>query len=135
MRNRITIGVMTALAAVALGSAGAGVARAQDPILTPIVVSTVAPIVVKAVTPKHKDTAGLAKFEGFIMNANSVQVTVKAKGNDMAIKTFPLTATSSEQMLKLMDKGGYQYGDKVTIYYDPQTQQAVKIKGKPSKPL
>jgi hypothetical protein len=37
-------------------------------------------------------------------------------------------------MQKIVDKGGYQYGDKVTIYYNPSTMQAMKVKGKPSKP-
>jgi hypothetical protein len=38
-------------------------------------------------------------------------------------------------MQKIVDKGGYQYGDKVTVYYDPQSHTALKIKGKPSRPL
>jgi ribosomal protein L21E len=38
-------------------------------------------------------------------------------------------------MQQIVDKGGYQYGDKVTILYDPTTQKAMKIKGKPSKPV
>jgi len=38
-------------------------------------------------------------------------------------------------MQKIIDKGGYQYGDKVTVYYDPATRKAMKIKGKPSKSL
>ena len=38
-------------------------------------------------------------------------------------------------MQQIVDKGGYQYGDKVTIMYDPANLQAIKIKGKPSKPV
>jgi hypothetical protein len=38
-------------------------------------------------------------------------------------------------MQKIIDKGGYQYGDKVTVYYDPTTHQAVRVKGKASKPI
>jgi len=38
-------------------------------------------------------------------------------------------------MQQIIDKGGYQYGDKVTILYEPATLRAMKIKGKPSKPL
>lgn len=112
-------------------------AAAQDPILTPIIVSeaasTAAPIIVKAVTPKPKP--GVQKFQGYIVNANSVQVTVKARDNDMAIQTFPLSQTASTKMQKIVDNGGYQYGDKVTVYYDTQTHRALKFKGKPSRPL
>jgi len=110
-------------------------AGAQSPAtVVPIVVDTAAPIVVNAVKPKPKPT-GLGKFEGFVMNANNAQITVRAKGNDMAIRTFPLSQAMSVKMQKIVDKGGYQYGDKVTVYYNPATSQAIKFKGKPSKPV
>jgi hypothetical protein len=53
----------------------------------------------------------------------------------MAIRTFPLSQEASDKMQKIIDKGGYQYGDKVTVYYVPATSQAIKFKGKPSKPI
>jgi hypothetical protein len=110
-------------------------AAAQGPATVPIIVAeTAAPIIVAAVKPKPKNT-GLDKFEGFVMNANNAQITVRAKGNDMAIRTFPLSQAASDKMQKIIDKGGYQYGDKVTVYYVPATSQAIKFKGKPSKPI
>jgi len=110
-------------------------ARAQSPAtVVPIVVDTAAPIIVNAVKPKSK-TAGLGKFEGYVMNANIAQVTVRAKGNDMSIETFALSQQVSAKMQTIIDKGGYQYGDKITVYYDPTSKKALKIKGKPSKPL
>jgi hypothetical protein len=110
-------------------------AVAQGPATVPIIVAdTAVPIIIAAVKPKPKQT-GLDKFEGFVMNANNAQITVRAKGNDMAIRTFPLSQTASEKMQKIIDKGGYQYGDKVTVYYVPATSQAIKFKGKPSKPV
>jgi hypothetical protein len=110
-------------------------ARAQGPATVPIIVAeTAAPIIVGAVKPKPKPT-GLDKFEGFVMHANSAQITVRAKGNDLAIRTFPLSEAASAKMQKIIDKGGYQYGDKVTVYYVPATSQAIKFKGKPSKPI
>ena len=109
-------------------------AEAQDPVLTPIIVDTAVPIVVNTIKPKHKPT-GLAKFEGFVMHANIAQITARAKGNDLAILTFPLSQEASAKMQQIVDKGGYQYGDKVTIFYDPVTKKAINIKGKPSKPI
>src|SRR6266436_3402650 len=109
-------------------------ASAQAPVIVPIVVDTAVPIIVDAVKPKPKLT-GLDKFEGFVMHANNAQITVRAKGNDMAIRTFPLSQEASDKMQKIIDKGGYQYGDKVTVYYVPATSQAIKFKGKPSKPI
>jgi hypothetical protein len=110
-------------------------AAAQGPATVPVIIAeTAAPIIIGAVKPKPKLT-GLDKFEGFVMHANNAQITVRAKGNDMAIRTFPLSQEASDKMQKIIDKGGYQYGDKVTVYYVPATSQAIKFKGKPSKPI
>jgi len=109
-------------------------AAAQAPVIVPIVVDTAAPIVVAVLKPRPKPT-GLDKFEGFVMHANNAQITVRAKGNDMAIRTFPLSQAASSRMQKIIDNGGYQYGDKVTVFYQPDTSQAIKVKGKPSKPI
>src|SRR5712691_12995391 len=107
-------------------------AAAQAPVVVPIVVDTAVPIIIGAVKPKP---TGLDKFEGFVMHANNAQITVRAKGNDMAIRTFPLSEAASAKMQKIIDKGGYQYGDKVTVFYEPATSKAIKFKGKPSKPI
>ncbi|HEY2462216.1 MAG TPA: hypothetical protein VGI16_15515 [Candidatus Acidoferrum sp.] len=116
-----------ALAAVCCSSA-----FAQVPVVAPIVAETAVPIIVNAVKPKP---SGLAKFEGFVMNANSVQITVRAKGNDMTIETFTLAPNASTKMQAVVDKGGYQYGDKVTVMYDPSSKKAIRVKGKPSRPI
>lgn len=134
MKKIITIAALGTLGLMVLGTLVVSRAAAQDPILTPIIVSEAAPIVVKALTPKPKPT-GLQKFEGYVVHANVAQVTVRAKGNDLGIQTFPLSQTVAAQMQKIVDQGGYQYGDKVTVYYDPTSLTAMKIKGKPSRPL
>jgi maltoporin len=108
-------------------------AAAQDPVLTPVIVSEAAPIVVQAITPKPKP--GVQKFQGLVVNANSAQVTLRQRGNETTIQTFALSQEASAKMLKIIDKGGYQYGDKVTVYYNSTTHQALKVKGKPSRPL
>jgi len=111
-------------------------ARAQGPVpvIAPIIVDTAVPIIVSAVKPTPKPN-GLNKFEGFVLHANIAQITVRAKGNDLAIRTFPLSQAAAAKMQQIVDKGGYQYGDKVTVLYEPASQKAVKIKGKPSKAL
>jgi hypothetical protein len=106
---------------------------AQTPAtVAPIVVDTAVPIIINAVKPKP---TGLSKFEGFVMHANTAQITVRAKGNDMAIRTFALSPEAATKMQSIVDKGGYQYGDKVTVMYNPSSLQAVKLKGKPSKAI
>jgi len=134
MKKGLEIAGLSALGIMALGTMTAPRAQAQDPILTPIIVSEAAPIVVNAIKPKPKLT-GTVKFEGTVMHANVAQLTVRAKGNDMTIETFALSQPVAAKMQQIIDKGGYQYGDKVTVYYDAQSREAVKIKGKPSRPL
>jgi hypothetical protein len=118
---------------LAVAGALSSPAEAQSPI-SPIVIDTAVPIIINAIKPQPKAT-GLAKFEGYVQNANIAQITVRARGNDLAIQTFPLSEAVSAKMQQIVDKGGYQYGDKVTILYDPATLKAMKIKGKPSKPI
>ena len=107
--------------------------QAQSPAtVVPVILDTAVPIVVNAVRPKP---TGLSKFEGYVMNANVAQITVRAKGNDMAIQTFALSPQAAAKMQAIVDKGGYQYGDKITLLYDPASLQVIKLKGKPSKAL
>jgi hypothetical protein len=118
---------------LALGFSAPARAQGPVPVVAPIVVDTAVPIIVSAVKPKPK--AGVAKFEGFVMHANIVQITVRAKGNDLAIRTFALSEPASAKMQQIVDKGGYQYGDKVTVLYDSTSLKALKVKGKPSKAI
>ena len=134
MKKALETAGLLALGIMALGTMAAPRAQAQDPILTPIIVGEAESIVVSAVKPKPKPT-GTVKFEGYVMHANLAQVTVRAKGNDMTVQTFALSQPVATKMQQIIEKGGYQYGDKVTVYYDAQTREAVKIKGKPSRPL
>ena len=99
---------------------------------SPAVLDTQAPMVVKTSKPK---TSNLTKFVGYVQNANIAQITLRAKGNGVSIQTFSLTRPASEKMQKIVDMGGYQYGDKVTVYYDPATRKAFKFKGRPSRPI
>ena len=97
------------------------------------VVDTAVPIIVRAVKP-HK-ASPYAKFQGTVMNATNTAITVRGRDNELSVQTFSLSEEAAAKMQKIIDKGGYQYGDKVTVYYDPQTRKAAKIKGKPSKPV
>lgn len=107
--------------------AGSAAAQLPAPVL-----DTAAPIVVSTLKP-HRTLQ--PKFEGTVVNATVLQITVRAKGNDMAVATFPLSEELSAKMIRILEKGGYQYGDKVTVFYDANSRKALKIKGKPSKAL
>ena len=106
-------------------------AKAQVPApIAEAAVDTAVPIIVKVLKP-HKDPH--PKLEGTFVNATVAQITVRAKDNELDLQTFPLSEEASAKMLAIIDKGGYQYGDKVTVFYDPDTKKALKVKGKPSK--
>jgi hypothetical protein len=122
--------LLRAVLAAAFISLGAAAANAQVP--APVVEAAV-PIIVETIKP-HKGPQP-PKFEGTVINATVAQITVRAKGNDMAIQTFPLAPEASAKMLQIIDKGGYQYGDKVTVFFDPDSKKALKVKGKPSKAI
>jgi hypothetical protein len=115
---------------VVLAGISCGSAYAQ----APVVAAVAAPIVINTIKPKSTNS-GLAKFEGTVMNANTAQITVRAKGDDMSIHTFTLSKQASTKMQTIIDRGGYQFGDKVTVLYDPTSLKAMKVKGKPSPPL
>jgi molybdopterin biosynthesis enzyme len=129
MKLFLNFGVKHALAVAVLAGLSCSAAHAQDP----IVVGTTAVAVIQAIKPKKQSP--FPKFEGTVMNSNSVLITVRSKENELAVRTFTLTEDASAKMQKLIDKGGYQYGDKVTVFYDPTTNQAIKVKGKASKPI
>jgi hypothetical protein len=129
MKLAFKFGVKHVLALAVLTGLGCGAAAAQDP----IVVSTAAAIIIDAVKPKKQDLR--PKFEGTVMNSNSVLITVRSKTNELAVQTFTLSPDASAKMQKIIDKGGYQYGDKVTVYFDPVSHQALRVKGKASKPI
>ncbi len=136
MKRIASIGGILALSLMALGTLGAVRTAAQDPILTPILietaVDTAVPIVVNAV--KKKPT-GLAKFEGYVIHANSAQVTVRSKTDERTIQSFPLAPDASAKMQVIVEQGGFQYGDKIKIFYDPATRRVTKFQGKPSRPV
>lgn len=92
-------------------------------------VRTGQPITLK--TPKPK----ILKFKGEVMHATSVQITVRSRECEMVVRTFTYSPKTRDMMLKIIDRGGYQYGDRVVIHHEAGSDVALKIKGKPSKPL
>jgi hypothetical protein len=141
MKIYLQRGILLAAASLGLGLC-AFPAAAQLPVplpttpetLIPIAVDTALPIVINAIKPKPLP-AGIVKFEGTVMNANSTQITVRSKANEMALQTFALSQPAAAKMQQIIDRGGYQYGDKVTVLYNTSNLVAVRVKGKPSRAL
>jgi hypothetical protein len=92
-------------------------------------VETGKPIQLKA--PKKK----IAKFKGEVLSMTNVQIIVRSRDNERVIRTFTYTPEVREKMQQIIDRGGYQHGDRVEIQHEPGSDVALKITGKPSKPL
>lgn len=129
MSFRLQFGAKHVLAVGVLLGLSCHAVCAQDP----VVVGTTAVAVIQAIKPKKQSP--YPKFEGTVINSNNVIITVRGKENELAVQTFTLSQEARDKMQKIIDKGGYQYGDKVTVFYDPTTNQAIKVKGKASKPI
>lgn len=117
------------LAAFAIAlTIGAMSARAQVSPLAPVVVK-----VLNSATGKTAPKGNWMKAEVIHIDANSI--IVREQANGMLIHTFTYSVELKNAMQKFLDNGGYQYGDKVKILYQPGQNVAMRVLGKPSKPL
>ncbi len=100
----------------------AGAANAQA--------ETTPPIVVRSPKPSTKPL----KFKGLVISANIASISLRSQEHPNMVQSFSYTAGVRDQMVKILNAGGYQVGDKVTVEYAPGTTVALKLHGKPSKP-
>jgi hypothetical protein len=93
------------------------------------------PIVTKAPkNPKDAKPKNL-KFVGEVLSSTIQSITVRGGENERQVRTFTYGPRILDKMQQLFSNGGYQYGDKVTIESQPNSDVALSIKGKPSKSL
>jgi hypothetical protein len=84
------------------------------------------------VTPQTAKVQVL-KFKGLVISATSIAMTLSSQQNPKMIQTFSYSPQVRQQMADVIQKGGYQHGDKVTVDYAAGTTVALRIHGKPSK--
>jgi hypothetical protein len=94
---------------------------------------TTAPVI-QAKSVRTKETKP-TKTRFHVLHMMSTAIQVQSLVNEREIHTFTYSDQIRDQMQKLLDQGGYQFGDKVVIQYLPGTEVALKITGKPSKPI
>jgi hypothetical protein len=125
--------IFAALCVLAAGLAiSAGAARAQ--VGEAVVAAPIITKVISTVAPKGipKGTSWL-KAEVIYAGANSI--VVREQANELMIHSFTFAPELKDKMQAALDKGGYQYGDKINILYQPGQTVALRVHGKPSKPL
>lgn len=102
----------------------------------PAAVAAAAPIIseiISSVSAKPKPQGNWLKAE--VVHADSNTIIVREQANGMMIHTFNFAPELKDKMQAILDHGGFQYGDKVSILFQPGQTVALKIHGKPSKPL
>jgi|HubBroStandDraft_6_1064221.scaffolds.fasta_scaffold472634_2 hypothetical protein len=108
-------------------------AHAQDPVTIATVAAPIVSEVISTVSAKPKKQGEWLKAE--VIHADSNSILIREQDNGMMIHSFTYAEPLKDKMTAILDKGGYQYGDKVKIRVKPGETQALEIKGKPSKPI
>ncbi|HEV2287891.1 MAG TPA: hypothetical protein VGR81_02955 [Candidatus Acidoferrales bacterium] len=113
------------IAALFLAAAVASVecipARAQS--------TTAKTVKAKNVLPKVK----LDTFKGDVIRMDTTSIQVRDPKDTYVVRTFTFSTYLKNKLQKLIDQGGYQSGDHVTIKYEHGTNVAEEIHGKASK--
>jgi len=82
----------------------------------------------------QQSTNKILKFKGIVVTANIAAIIVRDPKNQRRQVGFSYSPPVRDKMLKIVNAGGFRYGDKVTVEYSSGTLVALKIHGKPSKP-
>jgi hypothetical protein len=141
MKNSRIFAASVTLAALVAFSAGA--ARAQNTAPMPTIPaapsgSRTTPVitrVVDTVTFRHPIPEGSEWLKAEVIHADALTLIVRERANGYAVHTFNFSADLQPKMQAMLDKGGFQYGDKVSILFMQGQTVALRIHGKPSKPL
>lgn len=101
--------------------------------------SVVAPIITRVIdlaTFHHPIPEGSEWLKAEVIHADAVTLIVREQTNGMAIHTFNFSSDLQPKMQAMLDKGGFQYGDKIKVLYmQGQQTVAIRIHGKASKSL
>jgi len=111
-------------------------ATPQDPPATPQSPSPPRPPLVDAHTPRPpQPKPKLDKYKGRVLVFNIATIVVQSMENQRMVWSFQYSTELHSAVADMLSGGGYQPGDKVEVYCKPGTTVAVKLKGKPSKPV
>jgi len=127
--------ILAAAASLAFGAAAAFAAPRppQDP--PPPTATGRPPVVdahlIKPTPPKNK--IKLDKYKGRVLAFNIATIIVQNMENPRMVWSFQYSVQMHQKVADMLSTGPYQPGDKVTVYCNPGTTVAVKIKGKPAK--
>jgi hypothetical protein len=140
MKNSRIIAALLALAGALAFAPNA--ARAQDPVTVGAAAAAVArvtaPVITKVydvVTRRQPTPEGSEWLKAEVVHADAVTLIVRERENGYAVHTFNFSPELQPKMQAMLDKGGFQYGDRVSILFMPGQTVALRVHGKPSKSL
>ena len=95
-----------------------------------------APVLVKPANPStQKQTKTKGEWlKAEVIHADATSIVVREQADERMIHTFTIPAEMKDKMQAIVDRGGYQYGDRVKILHQHGQTVALKISGRPSKP-
>ena len=120
---KLKLAIVAAFIAI-LGVLPAAPARAQE--------TTGKAVTLKAKTVKPEKVK-METFKGEVVRMNTVSIIVRDPKNSYIVRTFTFSPDLTKKLQPLIDRGGYQPGDKVTVSFEQGSTVAQSIKGKPSK--
>ncbi|HKF51874.1 MAG TPA: hypothetical protein VKB26_06150 [Candidatus Acidoferrales bacterium] len=94
--------------------------------------TTASPVTLKAKTEKIPKVK-IDTFKGEVVRMNTVSIIVRDPKDSYIVRTFTFSPDLTKKLQSLIERGGYQPGDVVTVRYKDGTSEAELIKGKPSK--
>ena len=145
MKNSRKFAIAVAAAALALATASVCAAQAPPPTSDGQRVPTPAPTVSSSSTPPTVTMNAtpntnvkvakpkMAKYKGRVLAFNIATIIVQSMENPRMVWSFQYSTDLHNRVADMLGTGGYQPGDMITVYCNPGTTVAVKLKGKPSK--
>ncbi len=132
MKRANIFGLLAALAAMLVS---AGLARAQAPAVAAAAAAPIVSRVISVVAPRRNPQAKGNWLKAEVIHFDIRSLTVREQSNERMIHTFTYDPTLQSKVKLISDQGGYQFGDRVKILFQPGQTVALQIRGKPSKPL
>jgi hypothetical protein len=123
--------LVASLSFAALLAGVPGTARAQGEAVGAAAAAPIIEKVIGVIAPK-KDPPGTNWLKAQVLHADSHSMIVQEQANPKMIHTFTYGPELKDAMQSLENNGGFRYGDKIRILYEPGKQVALRIKGKPS---
>jgi len=124
-KSKILVALFALAAILGAGSvptpAQSSTSTSSQGVNAPTAIGTVrSPTVVQVLdtlTFRHPIPEGSEWLKAEVIHADAVTLIVRERANSMAIHTFNFSSELQPKMQAMLDKGGFQYGDKVSILF------------------